>query len=127
MKFLLSLFALILFTESCNSSKEVNENSNKKQNTLSGRYIITQIGNNKSISAKLTISFDDELNKVTGFAGCNNFFGSYTAHNNEITFGNIASSKKFCPKEINSIENLFLKALNAADTFTIKETVLSLS
>ena len=75
MKFLLSLFTLIMFTESCNSPKEAIENSNLKnsnkvENTLSGSYIITQIGENTSISPKLAITFDDELNKVTGFAGC---------------------------------------------------------
>ena len=95
------------------------------ENTLSGSYIITQIGENTSISPKLTITFDDELNKVTGFAGCNSFFGDYTAQNNEITFANIAASKKYCQKEIIDLESHFLKALNMVNTFIIKDNILS--
>ena len=130
MKFLFSLFALFMATNSCNSSKEAVENSNLKnsnkvENTLSGSYIITQIGNNKSISPKLTISFDDELNRVTGFAGCNSFFGGYTAQNNDITFGNIASTKKLCQKEINDLERHLLKTLSMVNTFVIKDNILS--
>ncbi len=130
MKFLFSLFALFMATNSCNSSKEAVENSdlknsNKVENTLSGSYIITQIGNNKSISPKLTISFDDELNRVTGFAGCNSFFGAYTAQNNDITFGNIASTKKLCQKEINDLERHLLKTLSMVNTFVIKDNILS--
>jgi len=117
-------------TNSCNSSKEAVENSdlknsNKVENTLSGSYIITQIGNNKSISPKLTISFDDELNRVTGFAGCNSFFGGYTEQNNDITFGNIASTKKLCQKEINDLERHLLKTLSMVNTFVIKDNILS--
>jgi heat shock protein HslJ len=131
MRILFSLFTLIILTESCNSSKEVIEtttikNSNNVQNTLSGSYIITQIRNNTSISPKLIISFDNKSNKVTGFAGCNSFFGSYTTQGAGITFSSIASSKKFCGNEINTIEKDFLNALHTANTFTVKNTVLFL-
>lgn len=131
MKFLFSLIALIMLTESCNSSKETIEatnikNSNKVQNILSGSYNITQIGNNISISSKLIITFDDKSNKVTGFAGCNSFFGTYHTQDASVTFSNIASTKKYCQKEIMDIENHFLKALKSANLFTIKDTVLSL-
>jgi len=76
MKFLLSLFALLLFTESCNSSKEIIENNtienkNIMQNTLSGTYTITQIEKNEAVSSKLQITFNEISNKVNGFACCN--------------------------------------------------------
>lgn len=126
MKFIFSLFALIILTESCHSSKEAIENTDKVQNTLSGTYIITQIGNKKSISDKVTISFDDKSNKVTGFAGCNSFFGTYETQDTALTFSNMASSKKYCQKEIMDLENQVLTALNTTNSFIIKDTVLSL-
>jgi len=103
MKFLFSLIALLMLTESCNSSKETIEatnikNSNKVQNILSGSYNITQIGNNNSIAPKLIITFDDKSNKVTGFSGCNSFFGTYETQGTVVTFSNIASTKKYCQK-----------------------------
>lgn len=130
MKFLFSLFAFIILAESCNSSVKAIEptnlkTSNKVQNTLSGSYIITQIGDHKSISQKLSITFDDKLNKVNGFAGCNSFFGDYTVQNNEITFGMLAASKKYCQEEIMTAESQLLKALSTAQTFVIKDDMIS--
>ena len=113
MKFLFSLFTLILLAESCNSSKKANEhnlveNKNIVQNTLSGSYTITQIGHNKAISSEVIIEFDEATNKVNGFAGCNRFFGTYSLQNNVLKFSNIASSKKYCQKKIMDIENTFI-------------------
>ena len=127
MKFLFSLFAFMMLIESCNSSKKTIENSNKMQATLSGNYIITQIGDNNSISEKLTIAFDDKSNKVSGFTGCNTFFGTYVLESNNITFNNIASSKKFCGRKINNIERHFLETLKTTNAFTINDNLMSLT
>ena len=95
MKFLFSLFALILATDSCESSKNAIENNSKiVQQALSGSYTISQIGDNASVSQELMITFDENSDRVTGFAGCNSFFGTYVVKDNTIKFSNIASSKK---------------------------------
>ncbi|WP_299121616.1 META domain-containing protein [uncultured Winogradskyella sp.] len=131
MKFLLSLFTLIVVSQSCNSTKDSIENTNivdmnKEQITLSGDYTISQIGENKAVSPKLKLSFDEKSNKITGFAGCNNFFGTYSFENGELKFSDIARSKKLCCSEINDIENQFLEVLNTVNNFTLKNDVLSL-
>ncbi|MBC3845880.1 META domain-containing protein [Winogradskyella echinorum] len=124
MKFLLSIFTLIIVAQSCNTTKETIENENlnsmkKEHITLSGSYTISQVGDNKSLSPKLNISFDENSNKVTGFSGCNTFFGTYAVENNKISFSQMATSKKLCRPEINDIESQILKALNDADSFSI--------
>lgn len=124
MKFLLSIFTLIIVAQSCNTMKETIENENlnsmkKEHITLSGSYTISQVGDNKSLSPKLNISFDENSNKVTGFSGCNTFFGTYAVENNKISFSQMATSKKLCRPEINDIESQILKALNDADSFSI--------
>ena len=126
MKFLLSLFVLLAMTLSCDSSKKALNNSKDVQMTLSGNYVITQIGNNDTISPKLMISFDETSKKITGFAGCNSFFGTYSTKVNTIVFSNIASTKKYCAKNINNLENQFITALNSTNTFSINENVISL-
>ena len=136
MRILFSLFALIMYTRSCNSSKKAAENtntettnsntSNKMRLLLSGSYIITQIENTDNISNKLTINFDDKLNKVTGFTGCNRFFGAYTINNSALSFGNMATSKKFCPEEINAVERQLLNAISRVNSFTVQDNNLVL-
>jgi heat shock protein HslJ len=126
MKIIFSLFVLLVITESCHSTKESIDNSAKNAQPLSGTYSISQIGDIKSISKELSITFDDSTNKVSGFAGCNTFFGTYNLDNNSMTLTNIASSKKFCQKEINKLESQLITALNNVNTFSINETIISL-
>lgn len=127
MKFFLSLFILIVTFSSCDSSKKAIETNQQMQETLSETYQITQIGKNSSIASELIISFDEATKKVTGFAGCNSFFGSYTTEGNRITFENIAASKKLCQNEISTLENHFLKSLKMVNTFSISDGIISFS
>jgi heat shock protein HslJ len=126
MKILFSLFALIMMTESCNSTQETIDVSAKNGETLSGTYSISQIGDSNSISKELSISFEDSTNKVFGFAGCNTFFGTYSEENRSIIFNDIATTKIYCQKEINNLESQFMAVLNSANTLSINENIISL-
>ncbi|NRD18741.1 META domain-containing protein [Winogradskyella eckloniae] len=125
MKILLSLFMLLTTLNSCDSSKKAMENSKKMEDSLSGTYYITQLGDTDVSSNKITITFDTTTNKVTGFAGCNRFFGNYLLENNTITFSQIGASKKLCPGSASVSERHFLKALNTVNTFSIKDNILT--
>lgn len=127
MKILLSIFMLLATANSCNSSKKAIETNKKMQEVLSGTYYISQLGDTDVSSYKITINFDNTENKVTGFAGCNSFFGSYTLENNALTFGNIASSKKLCPGTASQTERQFFKALNSVNSFSTKDNLISFS
>lgn len=67
-----------------------------------------------------------EENKVTGFAGCNSFFGSYTFDESSIKFSEIAASRMFC-SETMELEDLFLKSLAETTVYNITGRVLTLS
>ncbi|WP_299108684.1 META domain-containing protein [uncultured Winogradskyella sp.] len=125
MKILLSLFMLLTTMTSCDSSKKAIENNKKMQETLSGTYYITQLGDTDVTSSKIVINFDEITNKITGFAGCNNFFGSYKLENNALSFVNIGASKKLCPGNASNTERQFLKALNSVNSFLISENLIS--
>ena len=118
---------LLATMNSCDSSKKAIENSQKMQTTLSGTYYITQLGDTDVSSNKLVITFDETSNKVSGFAGCNSFFGSYEAENSTIKFSNMASSKKLCPNAIMNFETQFLKSLNSVNSFSVNDNLISFS
>lgn len=119
MKFLLSLFVLLITISSCKSSTEVVELSKNKPEKLSGTYYIAQLEGNNVTLNNLEITFDETSNKVNGSAGCNSFFGNYSTENNTITFGNVGATKKLCSKNIMVIEAYFLKSLSLVDSFSI--------
>ncbi|MCA0131168.1 META domain-containing protein [Winogradskyella alexanderae] len=126
MKFLLSLFSVVLLADSCNSEKNPMESKRTDQNSLYGNYIVTYLGTKVIESKTLKISFS-KTNEVKGFGGCNSFFGSFALDESKITFGNIASSKKFCGKEISTTERHFLTALNQTKELALTDNALSLS
>lgn len=127
MKILLSLFMLLTTLNSCDSSKKAIENSKKMEQTLSGTYYITEVEDMDVSSNKITITFDVASNKVTGFAGCNSFFGNYALENSTLTFQNIGASKKFCAGTASQTERQFLKVLNSVDSFSVSDNSISFS
>ncbi|QTR50749.1 META domain-containing protein [Candidatus Thiothrix anitrata] len=68
---------------------------------------------------------------VTGNAGCNRFFGTYTHNprNNSIAISQLGATKMFCqqPEDVMQEEALFLKALTSAKTYRRSGASLELS
>jgi heat shock protein HslJ len=71
-----------------------------------------------------------EKGKVTGSAGCNTYNGEYTTTSgpsgNEITIGLLATTRMACEEDIMDQETRYLSALEAAQTYTIKDTTLTI-
>lgn len=134
MQLLIKLTSLILtvFTlQACKCQKAtsnmLDETQGKNQTEiLSGTYNISLIGNNKNLPDNLIITFDDVAKKVSGFAGCNRFFGSYSTDKNAITFGELASTKMYC-EGIMDVEDHLLNALAKVNTFSVKNNQINLS
>jgi heat shock protein HslJ len=59
-----------------------------------------------------------EPDKVTGFDGCNNFFGNYTRKGNKLTFGPLASTRMACP-QIREIDMEMNRMMAATTRFRI--------
>lgn len=66
------------------------------------------------------IQFDDSV-KISGFAGCNNFFGSYTLEGKSLDFGQLGLTRMFC-EQTAELENKFLKAIEEVRSFEINST-----
>ncbi|NMM50123.1 copper resistance protein NlpE N-terminal domain-containing protein [Marinigracilibium pacificum] len=73
------------------------------------------------------LEFDASESRVSGFAGCNNFFGTFIWEGDtRIRFSQIGSTQKMCIKNM-EIESDLLKALQNTDSYTINNGVLSIS
>ncbi|MCS7053308.1 MAG: copper resistance protein NlpE N-terminal domain-containing protein [Ignavibacterium sp.] len=65
-------------------------------------------------------------NRVNGFAGCNNFWGSFNLKDgNRISFSKMASTLMACPDL--HLETEFYRILDRADNYTIKDNFLFLN
>lgn len=72
-------------------------------------WTVIKIKGLEKLSSSPTIAFQVEDSKVGGFAGCNNYFSTYTISENTLSFGNTGSTRKMCPDM--SVEDTFLRLL----------------
>ncbi len=121
---------LILFLLFLLLNRETEPQTTKNQAALTNTYWkLIELGGQTIVTAdgqremKFTLR---EENRVTGFAGCNSFFGSYTFDESSIKFSQLAASRMFC-SEAMELENLFLKSLAEVSVYNITGRVLTLS
>lgn len=73
----------------------------------------------------ITAVFDGQ--QVSGSAGCNQYFGSYTREGDTITFGALGSTKMACEQGVMQQESDFLAALSKAQTISLTGDGLTLT
>jgi len=65
-----------------------------------------------------TLKFDDQEKKISGFAGCNNFFGTFDPDTNQMDFSKMGVTRKMCPDM--TVENNFLNNLRDISHYEIE-------
>ncbi len=113
------ILSIVISLISCNASK--NQKS-KNQKMFATNYIVEKIENKKELSTKPTIIFNTKENKISGFAGCNRYNGSFIKKENTITFNGIISTKMYCLNM--PVEKEFLTALSNTTSYKISENKL---
>lgn len=73
-----------------------------------------------------TMEFDAESQRVSGFAGCNNYFGNYSLNNQgQVNFSELASTKKMCINSMN-LEDAFLQTLDKSEWISVEGRTLNI-
>ena len=73
----------------------------------------------------LTMTFDYESSRVSGFSGCNQYSAPYVLTGDTLVFGAATSTKMFC-LDADSVERAFLQAIPAIATWRVEDTLLTL-
>jgi len=71
------------------------------------------------------VQFDEQEKRITGFAGCNRFFGSYKRDGVHLKIGPLASTRMSCGK-LDLVEHSFLQKLGQADRWEISNQQMTL-
>jgi len=129
MKHLVILISIIIL-KSCGSSQDVastanitNMNTNEK---ISGTYVLEQLNTTNISGYELKLEFDSKTNRVTGFAGCNRFFGTYSTAANTISFSDLGATRMMCQDEVNKVEQNFFQTIAKVNSFELSKGTLSL-
>ena len=76
--------------------------------------------------SEITAAFDSAEDKVSGYAGCNNYFAGYEVKNNELAISAIGSTMMHC-EGLMEQEQQYLAILEGAETFQVQDSQLRIS
>lgn len=87
--------------------------------TLEGELILQELQGNvvTDLQRPITIHFIEAENRVNGYAGCNQYFSSYTLTARSIQFHSTGRTKMYCEGTL-ELEERFMSALT--DVKTVK-------
>jgi len=77
------------------------------------------------LSSPVTLQFSETDHKVSGFGGCNRFFGSYEQTNSTLKITGLGSTKMYC-QETMAVEDKYFKALQEVQSHSLKQKALYL-
>jgi len=95
-----------------------------KQISLYQNWKVIKLKGVEVISGTPVIAFDKEKGQVTGSAGCNNFFGSFSTDENNLSFGPLGMTRKMC-KDM-STEDMMSGYLEQIKHYSIVDGILIL-
>jgi heat shock protein HslJ len=74
----------------------------------------------------LTMNFDYETARVSGFAGCNQYSAPYVLTGDTLVFGPMVSTQMACIGGADSVEREFLQSIPAIATWQVQDSILTL-
>ncbi|MDR1006428.1 MAG: META domain-containing protein [Bacteroidales bacterium] len=132
--FILAMSAMLMISVGC--SKKIvdnnggNVNNQESKSLYETSWILTKINAKKvqrdEDKKQVTLIIDEESKNVSGYAACNRYFGKVEIKKDQMTFSQIATTKRMCPPTYMQIEDDFLKNLNRVDNYLIQESKLYL-
>lgn len=125
----LAIVLSVMILKSCGNSKDLASTANATDmltsNIISGMFTLDQLDNN-DVADELTLEFDSKTNRVSGFAGCNRFFGTYSTAGKTISFSELGATKMMCQEDANKTEQKMFQALAKVNAFELRNGKLSL-
>ncbi|HEX2206071.1 MAG TPA: META domain-containing protein [Longimicrobium sp.] len=75
----------------------------------------------------LTLEFEADEQRVSGFGGCNQFSGPYSQSGSSLRFGPLAATRRACVEEaLNTQETEYFDALQSTNRYAIEDGQLVL-
>ncbi|WP_456382925.1 META domain-containing protein [Hydrogenimonas sp.] len=97
------LIAILFVFEGCAVEAMQNHEPCQKQLVGTGWRLVMIDNDPIELKRPATIRFESE-GKISGFSGCNSYFGKVTLDGTSITFGPIGSTRKYCMGKAGDVE-----------------------
>jgi len=127
-----TLTACVPATSGYDSNSNSNSNSGSyrpvsKDFVIDEKWFLTELNNAPYQGPRITLEIS-KGNRVSGFSGCNRYFGSVDVlRNNQLRFESVASTRKLCiDRESNLLEKKYLGILREVTNFNKSNSHLKL-
>lgn len=129
--FTLALVAMALYSCGTTQNKEKNMDAMTNNAITETQWVLQQLEGEDIDPSKngklISFTLNAKENKVTGYAGCNSFFGNYTLEaGNRISFSTLGLTKMACPED-DFKESELMKVLDMTDNYRINGDQLELN
>lgn len=116
-----SAFLFIAFLLPCCKAQEISLKS-------TGWTLVRLDGDSipTTLREPVTLLFNEDQTRVSGFGGCNRYFGTCQTAGNRITFSQLGSTKMFCT-ENTAAEDKFFRLLTEVDVYQVTDKTLQLT
>lgn len=117
-------YSILVLTFSCNSTKS--KTDGMSTNTLQdGSYTVVSILGNDVTAEKLTLDVSEAGKSISGFSGCNRYFGSIENNAKGLLFSGVGSTKMFCQESMKT-EQSYLTEMRNVTSAIAKESLIHL-
>lgn len=120
----LSFCLILILAFGCNSAKS------KKDAMYSvlkdDSYTVVSLMGNDISAEKLTMEISETDQRISGFSGCNTYFGAINSPESDVLFSGIAATKKFCATSMKT-EKAFLAAVQNVIAISAKGNLINLT
>ena len=72
----------------------------------------------------VSLRFDSAKQQISGFSGCNRYFGAYTADQTKLSLAHLAMTKMFCQQGM-ALEAKFAKAVTQVASYQVVDQTLT--
>lgn len=87
---------------------------------LGGEFVVESFRDYVDPIKSPTILFDSAADKISGFAGCNKYFGTFADQGGELQIGRLGSTQMACMEDgILKMEHVFLSTLPTAKSYSL--------
>lgn len=128
---LASIALLSLSISACSTSVSNDEVSSVVSELVlySQDWTLASLGDNKAPKGyggkPLSLKFDNNSQKASGYSGCNRYFSSFTVKQSELHLGAVGMTRKACGKH-SGIEHRYSKMLSQVSFFQLSDNQLML-
>jgi|SRR5690554_6163850 len=118
MRKIMTILASGLLASGCSTLTPTTPIEQPYQLQLEQKYIVEWIGQRPLIDRShlsLKLGLDQ---RASGFAGCNNWFASYHLNGEQLSFGQLATTRKICAASLMEQEQQYLEALSQTERWS---------